>query len=82
MLNYREHLYLCDRRHYVEATYLQLLERLVTVLYPLSGEHVDSMSVKITELYEMVVSHSAFLQSMLARTSNEVKGEDLVLSNI
>jgi len=35
------------------------------------------MPLKIAELYEMVVTHSAFLPSMLSRTSTDVKGEDL-----
>jgi len=61
----------------VDATYLQLLERLVTLLYPLNCEEVDLMPLKIAEVYEMVVSHSAFLPSMLGKTSTDVKGEGL-----
>ena len=65
------------RRHYTESTYLQLLERLVAVLYPLNCDQADLMPLKIAELYEMVVTHSAFLPSMLSSTSADVKGEDL-----
>ena len=35
------------------------------------------MPLKIAEVYEMVVSHSAFLPSMLGKTSTDVKGEGL-----
>jgi len=68
---------LLGRRHYTESTYLQLLERLVAVLYPLNCDQADLMPLKIAELYEMVVTHSAFLPSMLSSTSADVKGEDL-----
>ena len=67
--------YLLSRRHYVDVAYLQLLERLMTVLYPLSCEERNLMPMKIAEVYEMIVSHSAFLPSVLGTTSTDVKGE-------
>jgi len=47
----------------------------MTVLYPLSCEERNLMPVKIAEVYEMIVSHSEFLPSMLGTTSTDVKGE-------
>ena len=54
----------------------------MSILYPLSGERADSMPLTIAEVHEMVVSHSAFLPSILDRTSTDVKGEDLAWSNL
>jgi len=63
------------RRHYTEAKFLQLMEKLVTVLYPSSCELTDSLCPKLVDVYEMIVSHSAFLPVMLSKTDPEVKGE-------
>jgi len=64
-----------NRRHYADTKYLQLMERLVDTLYPAGSELEDSMSPKIVDVYEMVVSHSAFLPSLLSRTLLDVKGK-------
>jgi len=51
------------------------MERLVAMMYPAGCELEDSMSPKIVDVYEMVVSHSAFLPSLLSRTLLDVKGK-------
>jgi len=52
------------------------LERLIVVLYPPGCELIDALPLKLAELYEMIMSHSAFVPTMLSKTSADVKGKD------
>jgi len=68
-------MYLFHSRHYTNAKFLELLERLYAVLYPsLDSVSVDTLPLLLSQVYEMVVSHSAFVPSMLSKTSTDVKG--------
>ena len=67
------------RHHYTDAKFLQLLERLLTALCPSDCELSNWTSLKFSEMYEMIVSHSAFLPTMLSRTCTDVKGEDCIV---
>jgi len=73
-------LFICFcRHHYTDAKFLQLLERLLMTLCPSDCELSDWTSLKFSEMYEMIVSHSAFLPTMLSRTSTDVKGDDYIV---
>jgi len=69
-----------DRHYYTDDKFLELIQRLLTVLYPSDCDLSDWLPLKFVEMYEMIVSHSAFLPTMLSKTAADVKGEDWIVA--
>jgi hypothetical protein len=72
------------RCHFTNAKMLQVLDSLVQLLYPLDGRKIsmsddsygrpeEVMPLTVLSVFEMVISHSAFMSTILCEGSSEVK---------
>jgi hypothetical protein len=63
------------RFYFTSCQFLSVLDRLIQVVYSSSSNTTADVKLTVKSLFEMVISHSEFVQVVLSQAATDVKGE-------